>query len=96
MDYVEKFHPKFKQDLKNIDKSVIKDIKNIHLDKILKNPLANPSLSGKLSFLKSYHFSKNSVSYRIAYEVREENKIIFYYMVATRENFYKKLEKRIK
>ena len=96
MDYIEEFHPKFKQDLKSIDKSVVKEIQKIHLDNILKNPLSYPALKGKLSSLRSYHFSKNSVSYRIAYEVIENNKVIFYYMVAKRENFYKKLENRSK
>ena len=43
----------------------------------------------------SYHFQKNGTQYRIAYEVLEDNKIIFHYMVATRENFYKKLENRV-
>jgi len=96
MDYTEEFHPKFRSDLKSIDKSVIREIKEIHLDNILKNPLSNPTLKGKLSHIRSYHFSKNSVSYRIAYEIIEENKVIFHYMVAKRENFYKKLESRVR
>ncbi len=94
MDYAEAFHPKFRNDLKSIDKSVVKEIKNIHIDNILKDPFVNPTLKGKLSHIRSYHFSKNSVQYRIAYEVINENKIVFYYMVASRENFYKKLENR--
>ena len=95
MDYAEAFHPKFRIGLKSIDKSVIKEIKEVHLNNILKNPLSNPTLKGKLSHIRSYHFSKNSVSYRIAYEIIKENKIIFYYMIAKRENFYKKLENRV-
>ncbi len=94
MAYAEEFHPKFKNDLKSIDKSVVKEIKNIHLDNILKNPLSNPLLKGKLSHIRSYHFSKNSVQYRIAYEIIEDDKVIFHYMVSKRENFYKKLENR--
>jgi len=95
MEYSESFHPKFKSDLKKIDKSVAKEIKEKHLDIILENPLDNDSLKGKLSHLYSYHFQKNSTQYRIAYEILEEDKIVFHYMVATRENFYKKLENRI-
>jgi mRNA-degrading endonuclease RelE of RelBE toxin-antitoxin system len=37
----------------------------------------------------------NGASYRIAYETLENDEIIFPLMVATRENFYKKLEHRI-
>ena len=96
MEYKELFHPKFKQDLKKIDKLVVKEIKDTHLDIILKNPyIANP-LKGKLSNIRSYHFRKNRVEYRIAYEVLEDNRVIFYYMVVVRENFYSKLDTRVK
>jgi len=95
MGYSESFHPKFKSDLKKIDKSVVKEIKDKHLDIILENPMEADSLKGKLSHLHSYHFQKNGTQYRIAYEILEEDEIIFHYMVATRENFYKKLDNRI-
>ena len=95
MAYAEKFHPKFKSDLKKIDRKVAQEIKEIHLDAILKNPENNPFLKGKLSHLRSYHFRKKSTEYRIAYEVFEDAEIIFHYMVSSRENFYKKLETRI-
>jgi len=95
MEYNESFHPKFKSDLKKIDKSVAKEIKDKHLDIILANPLKLDQLKGKLSHLYSYHFQKNGTEYRIAYEVLEDDMIVFHYMVARRENFYKKLENRV-
>jgi len=95
MAFVESFHPKFKSDLKKIDKKVAKEIKEKHLDIILDDPFASNSLSGKLSHLRSYHFRNNSTQYRIAYEILQDDGIIFHYMVASRENFYKKLESRI-
>ncbi len=95
MGYSESFHPKFKSDLKKIDKSVAKEIKDKHLDIILENPMEADRLKGKLSHFHSYHFQKNGTQYRIAYEILEEDEIIFHYMVATRENFYKKLDNRI-
>ncbi|CAA6827476.1 MAG: Unknown protein [uncultured Sulfurovum sp.] len=95
MIFAESFHPKFKSDLKKIDKSVAKEIKDKHLDIILQDPTIYDRLKGKLSHLHSYHFQKNSTQYRIAYEVLEDDKIVFHYMVATRENFYKKLENRV-
>ena len=96
MAFVDAFHPKFKSDLKKIDKTVAKEIKEKHLDSILNNPMGNESLKGKLSHIRSYHFQKNATQYRIAYEILENDEIIFHLMVATRENFYKKLEHRIK
>jgi addiction module RelE/StbE family toxin len=95
MAFAESFHPKFKSDLKKIDKSVAKEIKEKHLDTILNAPMDYEFLKGKLSHLRSYHFQKNSTQYRIAYEVIEDDEIVFHYMVATRENFYKKLENRL-
>ena len=41
MAFVDAFHPKFKSDLKKIDKSVAKEIKEKHLDIILNNPMGN-------------------------------------------------------
>ena len=96
MAFADAFHPKFKSDLKKIDKSIAKEIKEKHLDIILNNPTESPFLKGKLSHIRSYHFQKNATQYRIAYEVLESEEILFHYMVSTRENFYKKLENRIK
>ncbi len=95
MIYKEEFHPKIKSDLKKIDKSVVKNIKNKHLNMILDNPLESEKLKGTLSHLYAYHFKENRVEYRIAYEVVENDKIIFYYMMAKRENFYKSIQLRV-
>ena len=92
--YKEAFHPKIKSDLKKIDKSVVKKIKAYHLQKILDDPFRYESLKGTLSGLRAYHFKEQGVEYRIAYEVTQE-RVIFYYMIAKRENFYKKITNRI-
>ena len=42
MEYKEFFHPKFKQDLKKIDKLVAKEIKDTHLEIILKTYILQP------------------------------------------------------
>lgn len=95
MAFVDAFHPKFKSDLKKIDKSVAKEIKEKHLNTILNNPANVSPLKGKLSHIRSYHFQKNGAQYRIAYEIFENEKIVFHYIVSSRENFYKKLESRV-
>ena len=92
--YKEAFHPKIKSDLKKIDKSVVKKIQTHHLEKIVDDPYRYETLKGVLSNLRAYHFKESGVEYRIAYEVTE-NQIIFYYMIAKRENFYKKIKSRI-
>jgi len=93
MIYKEKFHSKIKSDLKKIDKSVVEKIKSIHLNIILKNPLIYDKLKGNLESFYSYHFTQNKVTYRIAYRIIDDE-IIFYFLVAKRENFYKNLTQR--
>ena len=92
--FVKKFHPKIKSDLKKLDKQVVRDIKDIHLNKIATNPYEFPKLKGNLSNFQSYHFRKNRVDYRIIYEVID-NQIILYMMIAKRENLYNNLLKRV-
>lgn len=93
MIYKEGFHSKIKSDLKKIDKSVVEKIKSTHLNIILENPLIHEKLKGKLSSFYSYHFTQNKVNYRIAYKIID-NSIVFYCLVAKRENFYKNLGQR--
>ncbi len=89
MAFADAFHPKFKSDLKKIDKSASKDIKEKHLDIILNNPMGNEPLKGKLAHIRSYHFQKNSTHYRIAYEVLEDKEIVFHYMLRQEKTFIK-------
>jgi len=91
--FKEEFHPKIKFDLKKIDKSAVTKIKNIHLNNILEDPYKYDLLKGNFHNLYSYHFKENSVDYRIAYEIKD-SRIIFYYMIAKRENFYKNIQLR--
>jgi len=95
MIYKEGFHSKIKSDLKKIDKSVVENIKSVHLNNILENPLEYDRLKGKLSDFYSYHFRENKVDYRIAYKILDDNTIVFYCMIAKRENFYKNIQTRL-
>ncbi len=60
--------------------------------KIRVNPKIGELLNGKLSTLRSHHFGFVRTQYRIAYRV-ENNLIII--AIASRENFYRDLEKNI-
>ena len=76
-----------------INLAAVTKIKNIHLNNILEDPYRYDMLKGNLHNLYSYHFKENSVDYRIAYEIKD-SRIIFYYMIAKRENFYKNIQLR--
>ena len=96
MPYKDEYHPKIKTDLKKLDKPVVKDIFDAHIDKILLDPHnAGEGLHGSLAGIWSYHFTQNKVGYRIAYAVKEELKTVYILMVGARENFYEILRRRL-
>lgn len=95
MSYKDAYHPKVKSDLKKLDKPVAKEIHDTHLDGILDRPFAGESLYGELKEVFSYHFRKNKADYRIAYTVDDEKKVVYFIMIAKRENFYDILKRRL-
>lgn len=95
MSYKDIYHPKVKSDLKRLNKPVVKDIYDIHIDRLLNNPEIGEKLHGGLEGVFSYHFRKNKVDYRIAYIVEEASSIVYIAMIGKRENFYEILKRRL-
>jgi addiction module RelE/StbE family toxin len=95
MSYKDAYHPKVKADLRKLDKPVVREIHNIHLDGVLEKPYAGENLYGDLEGVFSYHFRKNKVDYRIAYTVDDEKKVVYIIMIGKRENFYEILKRRL-
>ena len=95
MSYKDEFHPRVKSDLKKLDKGVVREIYDIHLENILREPYSGEKLHGDLEGVSSYHLRVNKVDYRIAYSVEEDKKIVYIVMVGKRENFYEILKRRL-
>jgi addiction module RelE/StbE family toxin len=95
MSYKDEYHPKVKADLKKLDKAVAKEIYDVHIEKILREPYASEKLHGSLEGFLSHHFRKNRVDYRIAYAIDESRKAVYFLMIGKRENFYDLLKKRL-
>jgi addiction module RelE/StbE family toxin len=95
MPYRDEYHPKVKSDLKKLDRAVVKEIYNFHLDRILNEPQRGEELHGDLQGVLSYHFKKNNIDYRIAYSIEETKKIVHILMAGKRENFYEILKRRL-
>lgn len=74
MSYRDEYHPKVKSDLRKFDKAVIKELFDVHIEKILQEPHLGEKLHGELEGVSSYHFRKNKVEYRGKQEVIYENK----------------------
>lgn len=93
--FKDEYHPKIKKDLNKLDPQVLRDIKNIHINKILEGPFKSPKLTAVLSDVHSYHFRKNNVDYRICYLINSEDNIIYFLMIGPRENIYDVLKRRV-
>ncbi len=94
MSFKDEYHPKVKRDIKKLDREVIQEIFSIHMEKILQAPYKGYRLHGELEGIFTYHFVKKKVSYRIAYSIDEDNRIVYVLMIAKREGFYEILKRR--
>ncbi|MBI4688761.1 MAG: type II toxin-antitoxin system mRNA interferase toxin, RelE/StbE family [Nitrospirae bacterium] len=95
MSYKDTYHPRVKSDLKSLDRPVVKDIYDIHIERLLNNPELGEKLHGELEGVFSYHFRKNKIDYRIAYTAEETSNIVYIVMIGKRENFYEILKRRL-
>ncbi|HSA06422.1 MAG TPA: type II toxin-antitoxin system RelE/ParE family toxin [Candidatus Gastranaerophilales bacterium] len=77
---------------KNLDKPLRIKIKEA-IEKISGNPEdSGEKLVSPLSDIYSYHLKYKGREVRIAYGINLEEKIIYIYLIAFHENFYKKLK----
>lgn len=66
------------------------------LEKIAESPRKGEILKGDLIAIYSWHVKIKSIDYRIAYQIKEQEQIIFVMLIGTRENFYDELKKRLR
>lgn len=85
-----------KKDFKKLDREVQKFIRHFCFSKILQNPFIGKKLKGG-EFKKILKFGAifKKTDYRIIYKIEKEKLIVIFIMVASRENFYKKLKRRV-
>lgn len=94
-EFRDEYHPKVKKDLRKVDRSVESEIRDIHIPKILSNPHVADDLTGDLTGIRSYHFKKEKVQYRISYVIDDVQKIIYILEIGKRESFYEILRRRL-
>jgi len=92
-EFKDKYHPGVKKDLRKINPSVKSGINRVHITEILRNPCKADELTGDLTGIRSYHFRKEKVQYRISYIVNESQKIVNILMIGKRESFYEILKR---
>jgi addiction module RelE/StbE family toxin len=94
--YKIKFHKAVIRDVKRFSFNLQQEIRTNHLPKILQNPFSFPVLKGKLKKYRKYSFIYRKTDYRIIYKVETEILTVFVIMIGSREEFYKRLVRRIK
>lgn len=96
MSYKDAYHPKVKSDLKKLDKRVVRELFDTHINTILDDPYhSGQVLHGSLEGISTYHFRLNRVEYRVAFAVKETSKTVYIVMIGKRENFYDILQRRL-
>ncbi len=83
------------KDLKRLPHEVSRDIETVHFKNIRGDPYKAYKLGYVFKGLRSYHFNYKGTSYRIVYEVFEEDGLVVINMIGSRESFYEKLRRRI-
>lgn len=92
--YTDEYHPRVKKDLQKIDAQIRDKIQTTHIPAILSDPTIGETLVGDLAAIRSYHFAIANQQFRIAYVVSEEEKKVFFLMIAKCESFYAVLKRR--
>ena len=90
-----RFHPAVRKDLKKIERSVVKELKDKHFPKIQEDPFTAENLLHVFKGLSSYHFRAGNTDYRIIYEIYEDDNIAVVLLVGKREHLYEKLQRRL-
>lgn len=91
--YSKLYHNAFAKDIKKFDKALKLKVADC-IEKIALEPTIGQKLTAELSDVYSYHFSYNKSEYRIAYMIKEDEVLIYFISVGSRENFYRQLKRR--
>lgn len=85
----------FEKDLKKIPKEVVKEIVDRWIPYLQENPHRGERMHGKSlrAFWKlPFRFKRND--YRLVYQIYEREIVIVLLAIGSRENFYKRIERR--
>ena len=84
--------PASRKALKKLPKQVRQHIVD-ELQKLRDNPYQCDQLKTPFQAFRSFHTKLNNTQYRVVYEVAEKEKQIILRYAASRENFYKELQR---
>ncbi len=82
------------RDVKRLPDAAREMLRSAHIQRLAENPRAGKPLHGPLRGYFSYEFWTEGVSYRMTYEIVTGDVVVL--MIDTRDNYYKKVTKRIR
>ena len=85
-----------RKDLRKLSKPTTAKIVYFYLPQLAKNPRLGIPLSGNLKNYWKYVVKFQGVSYRIAYQISEKEKVVLVIAIGPREKFYERLLQRLK
>lgn len=95
--YQIEYYSSIKKDFKKLDRPALVFLKNRIFPCIENDPYQGELLHGEFHGLrKKYVFNFKGVAYRMAYEIKQDRRVVLLILVSTRENFYKELRRRIR
>ncbi|OGG86582.1 hypothetical protein A3B87_02025 [Candidatus Kuenenbacteria bacterium RIFCSPHIGHO2_02_FULL_39_13] len=94
--YEIKFRKSVKKDFKRLDSGAREMIVGEILPALSLNPRQGEKFRTKKISLWKFGFSFNGVEYRIIYDIYEQELVILVIMIGSRENFYRKLNLRLR
>jgi addiction module RelE/StbE family toxin len=66
-----------------------------HIEALSENTRQGEPLHGMLRGIWRYEFTCVGASYRIAYRILEEERVVLVEMIGSRERFYERLQRRV-
>lgn len=93
MSWKLKYDPDVKDYLEGLDEHILSRIEK-SAKRLKKSPRLGKQLKGFPSTTKSYRFGTTGGEYRIIYELIEEDKVVFIFLVGPRDDVYDDLRRR--
>lgn len=84
------------KDFRKLPQQLRTKIKTEAFPQIAKSPLRGKILSGQFRTLRSLSLRHKGTEYRVVYQVLREERVILIIILGTRENFYKRLARRLR
>ena len=90
-----RFVPGFKKDVKRIPRALKDIVRSVHIPAIAAEPSQGAMLIGVYAGYQSFHFHYERTQYRIAYRYDELQNLLVFISIATRQNFYRDMRRRL-